>query len=119
MRTTRYALLAAMFALAPVSKAMAAGSDDCSQGFGSHLAAAYREDGQPADPNAPAPARRGLASPFSSPPFPSAEWQLGGVPYPIGAPNENSQYPLEKALACNNVGQWMKDNRIEVYGWLN
>jgi len=119
MRTTRYAFLAAICALAPVTKAMASGSDDCSKGFASRFAAAYREDAQPADPNAEAPARRGLASPFSSPPFPSAEWQLGGVAYPIGAPNLNSQYPLEKALACNSVGNWMKENRIEVYGWLN
>jgi hypothetical protein len=119
MRTTRYAFLAAMFALAPVTKAMAASSDDCSQGFATRFAAAYREDAQPADPNAPTPARRGLASPFSAPPFPSAEWQLGGVPYPIGAPNLNSRYPLEKALACTSVGNWMKENRIEVYGWLN
>lgn len=119
MRTTRYAFLAALLALAPVTRAMASGSDDCSQGFGARFAAAYREDAQPADPNAPAPARRGLDSPLSSPPFPSAEWQLGGVAYPIGVPNLNSQYPLEKAMACNRVGRWMKDNRIEVYGWLN
>jgi hypothetical protein len=119
MRTTRYALLAALLALAPVTRAMASGSDDCSQGFAARFAAAYREDAQPADPNAPAPARRGLDSPLSSPPFPSAEWQLGGVAYPIGVPNLNSQYPLEKAMACNRVGRWMKDNRVEVYGWLN
>lgn len=119
MRTTRYALLAALLALAPVTRAMASGSDDCSQGFGARFAAAYREDAQPADPNAPAPARRGLDSPLPSPPFPSAEWQLGGVAYPIGVPNLNSQYPLEKAMACNRVGRWLKENRIEVYGWLN
>ncbi|WP_369925500.1 outer membrane beta-barrel protein [Xanthomonas sp. NCPPB 2632] len=119
MRTTRYALLAALLALAPVTRAMASGSDDCSQGFGARFAAAYREDAQPADPNAPPPARRGLDSPLASPPFPSAEWQLGGVAYPIGVPNLNSQYPLEKAMACNRVGRWLKDNRIEVYGWLN
>jgi hypothetical protein len=119
MRTTRYALLAALLALAPVTRAMASGSDDCSQGFGARFAAAYREDAQPADPNAPTPVRRGLDSPLSSPPFPSAEWQLGGVAYPIGVPNLNSQYPLEKAMACNRVGRWLKDNRIEVYGWLN
>ena len=96
-------------------------SSDCSRGFFSRLAAAYREDAQPADPTAstPAPARRGMDSPFSSPPFPSSEWQLGGVDYPIGVPNENSQYPLEKAMACTKLGHWMQDNRIEVYGWIN
>ena len=96
-----------------------AASNDCSRGFFSRLAAAYREDAQPSDPNAPAPARHGMDSPFSSPPFPSAEWQLGGVDYPIGVPNENSQYPLEKALACTSLGHWMQDNRIETYGWIN
>lgn len=119
MRTTRYAFLAAVLAIAPVTRAMASGSDDCSQGFASRFAAAYREDAQPADPNAPAAPRRAMASPLPSPPFPSAEWQLGGVAYPIGVPNLNSRYPLEKALACNRFGKWMTDNRIEIYGWLN
>lgn len=96
-----------------------ADSTDCSRGFLSRLAAAYREDAQPADPNAPAPARRGMDAPFSSPPFPSSEWQLGGVDYPIGVPNGNAQYPLEKALACTKLGHWMQDNRVEVYGWIN
>jgi hypothetical protein len=96
-----------------------ADSADCSRGFFSRLAAAYREDAQPADPNAPAPARRGMDAPFSSPPFPSSEWQLGGVDYPIGVPNGNAQYPLEKALACTKLGHWMQDNRVEVYGWIN
>src|SRR5262249_12895981 len=64
-------LLAAPLACA----ADAAASDDCSNGFLGRLAAAYREDANPApaDPNAPAPARRAMESPFSSPPFPSAE----------------------------------------------
>lgn len=119
MHTTRYAVLAAILALAPVTRAMAADSDDCSRGFASRLAGAYREDAQPADPNAAPPTRRAMPSPFPSLPFPSAEWQLGGVAYPIGVPNLNSQYPLEKAMACNAVGKWMKENRIEAYGWIN
>jgi len=108
-------------ALGGVNAGPVAESSDCSRGFFSRLAAAYREDAQPADPTAstPAPARRSMDSPFSSPPFPSSEWQLGGVDYPIGVPNENSQYPLEKAMACTKLGHWMQDNRIEVYGWIN
>ena len=121
-------LALALLAALPAGQAMASddapatGSADCSKGFGSRLAAAYREDAQPADPNAPAspaPARRALPSPFESAPFPSAEWQLGGVAYPIGVPNLNSRYPLEKALSCTSLGKWMDKNRIEVYGWLN
>lgn len=132
MQHNKALAFALLLALAPAGKAMAASdlgpapaapvavaSSDCSAGFFSRLAAAYREDAQPADPNAPAPKRRGMDSPFSSPPFPSAEWQLGGVEYPVGVPNENSQYPLEKALACTRLGHWMQDNRIEVYGWIN
>lgn len=131
MQLKKTLAIACLLAIAPATKALAddatptagqsaaAASSDCSKGFVTRLAAAYREDAQPADPNAPAPARRGMDSPFSSPPFPSAEWQLGGVEYPIGVPNENSQYPLEKALACTSVGHWMQDHRIEVYGWIN
>ncbi|GAB2535182.1 outer membrane beta-barrel protein [Rhodanobacter koreensis] len=92
-------------------------SNDCSAGFLSRLASAYREDAQPADPNAPAPKRRAMDAPLDSPPFPSSEWQLGGVPAPIGVPDTNSQYPLEKALACTALGSWMQRNRIEIFGW--
>lgn len=131
-------LLASLIALAPASlaaapagapastpprtsadEAMPAASIDCTRGFLARLAAAYREDAQPADPDAPAAPRRAMASPFASPPFPSAEWQLGGVAYPIGVPNLNAQYPLEKALACTRLGRWMQARRIEVYGWIN
>jgi len=118
----RHALLPMAILLSATSIAHAADdSGDCSQGFFARLASAYHDDMNPApaDPNAPAPARRGLDSPFSSPPFPSAEWQLGGVDYPIGVPNENSQYPLERALACTSLGHWMQDHRIETYGWIN
>ncbi|WP_230473574.1 outer membrane beta-barrel protein [Dyella choica] len=94
-------------------------SGDCSRNIFHRLGAAYVEDAQPPDPNAPTPARRGLGTPLDSPAFPSAEWQLGGVSYPIGAPDENSQYPLEKALGCTVFGLWMKRHRIEMFGWLN
>jgi len=93
-------------------------SGNCSAGFLSRVAAAYREDAQPADPNAPAPKRRAMDAPFDSPPFPNSEWQMGGVPAPIGVPDTNSTYPLEKALGCTRLGQWMQRNRIEVFGWV-
>lgn len=94
-------------------------STDCAQNIFKRLGAAYREDAQPSDPNSPAPARRGMSAPLDSPAFPSAEWQLGGVSFPIGAPDENSQYPLEKALGCTTLGQWMQKHRIEIFGWVN
>ena len=97
----------------------ATGSSDCSRGFFSRLAAAYREDAQPSSTSSPSPARRGMDSPFDAPPFPSSEWQLGGVDNPIGVPDTNAQYPLEKALSCTRLGQWMQRNRVEMYGWIN
>lgn len=98
--------------------AMEVQSSDCSHGFLSRFAAAYREDALPADPNAPAAKRRAMDAPLDSPPFPSSEWQLGGVPAPIGVPDTNSTYPLEKALGCTALGQWMQRNRIEMFGWV-
>jgi hypothetical protein len=127
-----------LLAAAPLSQAMAQSTDvsampastslpaspvamesaDCSHGFFSRLAAAYREDAQPGTSSAPAPARRAMDAPFDSPPFPSSEWQLGGVAAPIGVPDTNNTYPLEKALGCTRLGQWMQRNRIEVFGWI-
>jgi hypothetical protein len=93
-------------------------SGDCSKGFFTRMAAAYREDAQPDDADSHAPARRAMDAPFDSPPFPSLEWQLGGVPAPVGVPDTNSSYPLEKALNCTAFGRWMQRNRIELYGWI-
>ncbi|MET0232182.1 MAG: hypothetical protein ABW186_14705, partial [Rhodanobacteraceae bacterium] len=118
--TDAHAATATVVSTAPAQSS----SSDCSSSFASRLAAAYREDFNPApaDPSAAQaspPARRAPDSPFPSPPFPSAEWQLGGVAYPIGVPNLNSRYPLERALECTGFGKWMTDNRIEIYGWIN
>jgi hypothetical protein len=100
--TTDVAAAADLGQVAP--SAPAAGSGDCSQGFFSRLGAAYREDAQPADPNAAAPARRAMDAPLDAPPFPNGEWQLGGVAAPIGVPNSYGQYPLQKALSCTKLG---------------
>ena len=79
-------------------------------GFFSRLGAAYRADWHP-DPNTSAveaPARRGLPSPLSSPPFPSADWSYGGSPV-IGEPDTNT-YPVMTAL--NGA-----KSRTKLYGW--
>ncbi|WP_114238797.1 outer membrane beta-barrel protein [Dyella sp. C9] len=145
MNSKKVLSLALLIALAPFGQAMASTGDaatsvdvspandldpathsvqtpsstDCSQGFLSRFAAAYREDAQPADPNAQAPARRAMDAPLDSPPFPNSEWQLGGVPAPIGVPVAYGQYPLQKALSCTKLGSWMQRNRIEINGWVN
>ena len=79
--------------------------------FFGRLGAAYHNDWHP-DPNAPtteAPLRRGLPSPLTSPPFPSADWSYGGSPV-IGEPDTNT-YPLMSAL---NGAR----SRTKIYGWL-
>src|SRR5262245_2319176 len=74
--------------------------------------------------------RRALPPPFDSPPFPSGEYQgypLIGIPprdttYPlIRIPPSGPSLPLTDCLRGNDtgVGDFMKDNRIKIYGWLN
>ncbi|TCV92757.1 putative OmpL-like beta-barrel porin-2 [Luteibacter rhizovicinus] len=92
-------------------------SSDCDRGLISRMAAAYREDAQPSAPG-DAPPRRAMDAPLDSPPFPSSEWQLGGVDNNVGVPDTNARYPLEKALSCNALGQWLDRNKIQVYGWM-
>jgi len=75
MRAKSLMVLLLFVPVAPTFAASDTGavSSDCNSGFLARLAAAYREDASAEpDANAPAPARRGQDSPFSSPPFPSS-----------------------------------------------
>ena len=71
----------------------------------------------PPDPNAPNP-RRIPPAPFDSPPFPSADWQIGGTPI-IGDPGELPPFPLMQAIYEGPGGQAWKDSKIQIYGWVN
>ncbi len=58
-------------------------------------------------------------SPEPQPPFPFTEWPMGGANY-IGATVPNSvDSPLMKALEPTAVGQWLKSNNTQIYGWVN
>ncbi len=59
---------------------------------------------------------RKFPAPQNSPPFPYAEFQIGGTPT-IGDRNEQTAYPLMKALFDGPNGQWWKDLRIFISGW--
>lgn len=61
------------------------------------------------------PPRRGLPAPFKSPPFPGSEYL--GVPT-IGVP-DTEKYPLMKALRGSRFGDWLLDNHVKVYGWVD
>ena len=72
----------------------------------------------PPSTNAPAPPanRRGNPPPFDSPPFPGAEWQIGGTET-IGDPNLTIDFPLMEALYAGPHGLGWSDSRIKFYGW--
>ncbi len=85
------------------------------RGFWTRLGHAYLDDWSPPAPTsdatpAPAPQRRGFPAPLNSPPFPSADWPIGGTVV-IGAPDYQT-YPLMTALEKPN-------SRIKAYGWFD
>jgi hypothetical protein len=79
-------------------------------GFFARLAHAYADDWKGAASSGPPPARRGTPAPISSPPFPGADWPIGGT-VEIGAPDYNS-YMLMEAFNENRT-------RTKVYGWID
>ena len=78
--------------------------------FFQRLSTVYREDWHPTHEPTPAPARRGYDGPLDSPPFPSADYSVGGTPV-IGAPDTQT-YTLMEAINGNR-------SRTKIYGWSN
>jgi Putative beta-barrel porin-2, OmpL-like. bbp2 len=77
-------------------------------------------DAAPADPSAP-PGRRagGADAPQSTPPYPFTEWPYGGSTS-LGVTRPSSaDSPLMVSIANTHLGQWMNENHIQVYGWVN
>jgi hypothetical protein len=92
--------------------------------FMSRLVNYYRlewgHDAAPADPKAP-PGRRAYwpATPEAIPPYPFTEWPYGGSTS-LGVTRPSSvDSPLMAALGNTTAGQWMNDNHIQVYGWID
>jgi hypothetical protein len=80
----------------------------------------WGHDVAPADPKAP-PSRRAdwPTTPQSTPPMPFAEWPYGGSTN-LGVTRPSSaDSPLMAALGNTSVGNWMNENHIQVYGWIN
>jgi hypothetical protein len=59
--------------------------------------------------------RRGMPSPFPSPPFPGSEYQ--GYPL-IGLPADYTLWPLMKYLQGTPFDALLTDNRMRLYGWV-
>jgi Putative beta-barrel porin-2, OmpL-like. bbp2 len=67
------------------------------------------------------PAYRGAAPPLDEPPFAFSTWPIGGtetIGYQ-GPYNTTYASPLMNTLWCGPYGKWIKDTRIEVFGWVN
>jgi hypothetical protein len=80
----------------------------------------WGHEAPPADPKAP-PGRRAEwpATPESTPPYPFTEWPYGGTTS-LGVTRPSSiDSPLMVALGNTSAGQWMNDNHIQVYGWVD
>jgi hypothetical protein len=117
-----------LVSVASVANAQSSGATTNHDGFFTRFEKAMREQlGQPAfsppDTNAPpatnAPPvqRRGLPTPFDSPPYPTGEWQIGGTPI-IGDPNAIPTYPLMQALdGSPSFGDALQKSKINFYGW--
>jgi hypothetical protein len=101
--------------------AVNARANDGPDWFGPRLLDAFSKDLQlpayePPTLNAAPPQRRIQPAPFDSPPFPSADWQIGGTPT-IGDPGEIPPWPLMEAIYAKPNGDWWKKSRIQIYGW--
>jgi len=97
----------------PVQTAAPPAAPAAKRGFMTRLGHAYLDDWTADSSGAapsPAPGRRGTPAPLNSPPFPGADWPIGGTPV-IGAPDYNT-YPLMQAYNENK-------SRIKVYGWVD
>jgi hypothetical protein len=80
----------------------------------------WGHDGPPADPKAPPSRRAGWPdAPQTSPPMPFTEWPYGGSTN-IGMTRPNAvDSPLMVALGNTELGKWMNDSHMQVYGWVN
>ncbi|MGO9171694.1 MAG: outer membrane beta-barrel protein [Rhodomicrobium sp.] len=74
----------------------------------------------PADPNAlPARVDGWPRTPATVPPMAYTEWPAGAQTS-IGVTRPNSvDSPFMTAIADTDVGKWMNDNHLQLYGWVN
>jgi hypothetical protein len=73
----------------------------------------------PADPSAPGGRAGWPTTPESVPPMPFTEWPYGGTTS-LGVNRTGSvDSPLMTALGNTHLGNWMTDNGLQVYGWVD
>jgi hypothetical protein len=97
------------------------GSDFLSR-FINYYRLEWGHESAPSDPKAP-PSRRPESevppTPQSTPPMPFTEWPYGGSTN-LGVTRPSSvDSPLMAALSNTAAGQWLNDNHIQIYGWVD
>jgi putative OmpL-like beta-barrel porin-2 len=80
----------------------------------------WGHESAPSDPKAP-PSRRDYwpATPQSTPPMPFTEWPYGGSTNLGVTRTASVDSPLMAALGNTKVGNWLSDNHIQIYGWID
>jgi hypothetical protein len=80
----------------------------------------WGESGPPTDPNAP-PGRRANwdPAPETTPPMPFTDWPYGGTTALGGNRTGSVDSPFMAAIANTDVGKWMQDLGIQLYGWVD
>jgi putative OmpL-like beta-barrel porin-2 len=77
----------------------------------------------PAEQTAAAPTGRRPApfppAPLDAPPWPWTDWPSGGTPLLGGATPNSSGNNLMKALHGTSTGDFLNDNNIEIWGWVD
>ena len=58
-------------------------------------------------------------APLDAPPWPWPDWPFGGTPLLGGATPNSSGNNLMKALSGTSTGDFLKDNHIEIWGWVD
>jgi hypothetical protein len=80
----------------------------------------WGESGPPTDPSAPPGRKAGWdPAPETSPPMPFTDWPYGGTTILGGNRTGSADSPLMVAIANTDVGKWMTDNGIQIYGWVD
>ena len=94
--------------------------EDVASRFFNYYALEWGHAAAPADPKAPSSHREGWpATPQSTPPMPFTEWPYGAATS-IGVTRPNSvDSPLMTAIANTSPGQWLQNNHIQIYGWVD
>ncbi|MGD0864802.1 MAG: outer membrane beta-barrel protein [Rhizomicrobium sp.] len=74
----------------------------------------------PSDPNAPPGSRDNFPpAPETTPPMPFTDWPYGGTESLGHTRPAGADSPLMVAIANTGLGQWMADEHMQFYGWVD